>query len=65
LIQIRNPWGFGEWNGEWSDQSEKWTKRIKNIVGFKEVKEEDGLFWMDFNDFIRAYECVYVCITFP
>ncbi len=25
LIQIRNPFGSFEWNGDWSDKSSKWT----------------------------------------
>ena len=25
LLQIRNPHGHGEWTGDWSDQSSKWT----------------------------------------
>lgn len=24
LLNIRNPWGKGEFNGDWSDRSEKW-----------------------------------------
>lgn len=24
FIYIRNPWGFREWHGEWSDQSIMW-----------------------------------------
>ena len=24
LIQLLNPWGEFEWNGDWSDQSKKW-----------------------------------------
>jgi hypothetical protein len=34
LVQIRNPWGFREWSGDWSDTSDKWTEfpdAIKNI----------------------------------
>ena len=25
LLQLRNPYGFREWKGDWSDQSEKWS----------------------------------------
>ena len=24
LVLIRNPWGFREWSGDWSDMSELW-----------------------------------------
>ena len=24
MILIRNPWGFREWSGDWSDLSTKW-----------------------------------------
>ena len=29
LIQIRNPWGKKEWQGDWSDKSAKWTAETK------------------------------------
>jgi len=29
LLQIRNPWGFKEWSGDWSDKSDKWTPELK------------------------------------
>lgn len=28
LIQIRNPWGNFEWDGDWSDHSELWTPEM-------------------------------------
>ena len=29
LFKIRNPWGFREWTGDWSDKSAKWTTEMK------------------------------------
>ena len=29
LIKMRNPWGYGEWKGDWSDDSSKWTSALK------------------------------------
>lgn len=26
LVLIRNPWGFREWSGDWSDLSSKWDQ---------------------------------------
>ena len=45
LLKLRNPWGHGEWKGDWSDESDLWTPEIKAQVGFTEAKD-DGLFWM-------------------
>jgi calpain-15 len=29
-MKLRNPWGNkGEWNGDWSDKSDKWTPELK------------------------------------
>ena len=50
LVKLRNPWGSGEWNGDWSDQSPLWTEELRSQVGF-DGSRDDGIFWMDFNDF--------------
>lgn len=55
LIQLRNPWGRGEWTGDWSDNSDKWTTRIRNIVNWHETKD-DGVFWMDLNDLVPEFD---------
>ena len=58
---IRNPWGQGEWTGDWSDYSELWNIRMQNLVGYKNADKDDGLFWMDYEDFLDEFSEIYVC----
>ena len=53
VVRLRNPWGNGEWNGDWCDSSSKWTTALKNKVGL--TKKDDGDFYMSFNDFTTYY----------
>ena len=49
LIQLRNPHGNKgvEWNGEWSDNSELWSQRIKiNANLLKKQMEFSGIYLM-------------------
>lgn len=50
LVKLRNPWGSGEWTGDWSDSSDCWTDELRRQVDFDGDKD-DGIFWMDFRDF--------------
>lgn len=59
-MKLRNPHGELEWTGDWADDSELWTTRIRNILDFHTV-ENDGIFWMDFNDFLYEFKAVHVC----
>ena len=61
LINLRNPHGNRgiEWNGDWSDESEMWTQRAKNKCN--NVEEVDGIFWMDFDDFLDNFSYLYIC----
>lgn len=34
LAKVRNPWSRGEWNGDWSDNSGKWTDALKKEAGY-------------------------------
>lgn len=50
-VQLRNPWGTFEWDGDWSDKSEQW----KAYPGVKtelwpNLADNDGCFWM-----VRVY----------
>ncbi|KAL1005968.1 hypothetical protein UPYG_G00066270 [Umbra pygmaea] len=66
LIRIRNPWGQVEWNGPWSDNAKEW-----NIIDSSEKKrillnsQEDGEFWMEFEDFKANYDKVEICNLTP
>ena len=60
LINLRNPWGNGEWSGAWSDGSKKWTKDLKIQCGNYENKD-DGSFWMSFEDFFKYYIIAGIC----
>ena len=59
LVKLRNPWGQGEWKGDWSDNSPLWTSQIKQEVGFDGVKE-DGIFWMSFKDYLSTFDSLNV-----
>ncbi|KAG0346385.1 hypothetical protein BG004_001849 [Podila humilis] len=62
LVQIRNPWGAVEWNGEWSDDSEKWTPEA--IEQLKHLEKDDGKFWMSYHDFLRVFDMIDICRIF-
>ncbi|KAJ6250206.1 calpain [Anaeramoeba flamelloides] len=62
LIKLSNPWGDTEWKGDWSDKSFLWTKRMKQKLNW--VDEDDGCFWMSYEDFTKNYKNLYVCKIF-
>lgn len=52
LVKLRNPWGKFEWSGTWGDKSEEWTEEQKaNLDYDPEAGNDDGIFWMNFDDF--------------
>ena len=50
LVRLRNPWGKGEWTGEWSDKSEKWTQELRDR--FNIVDSDDGTFCMPYGAYL-------------
>ncbi|KAF9908595.1 hypothetical protein BX616_000085 [Lobosporangium transversale] len=62
LVHIRNPWGKIEWNGDWSDQSDKWTPDA--IKTLKLEDKDDGRFWMPYDEFLRIFTTIDRCRVF-
>jgi hypothetical protein len=60
LLHVRNPYGFKEWEGAWSDKSDLWTIEAKKVFGHVEDKD-DGLFYISLQDFIQYFETVDIC----
>lgn len=59
LLQIRNPWGSGEWNGDWSDKdTAHWTPELNKQLNHS--NKDDGTFFMKFEDFIQVYKFTFV-----
>jgi hypothetical protein len=67
LVKLRNPWSTSEWNGDWCDQdTKKWTKEILEKVDYTlKEKNNDGIFYMEFNDFIKYFFSVSICKIYP
>ena len=63
LVQLQNPHGHGEWQGDWSDESPKWTQWWRATLPNPPI--DDGKFWMSFQDFLSSYANVYVCRLLP
>ena len=55
VVRLRNPWGNGEYSGDWCDSSKKWTTELKKKYGV--VKKNDGDFFMGYEEFLKFY-CV-------
>ena len=59
LVKCLNTWGRdGEWKGDWSDGSSLWNEypQIKEALNFE--TKNDGVFWIDINDFHEAF-CLF------
>ncbi|CAH2255980.1 calpain-13 isoform X1 [Pelobates cultripes] len=65
IVQVWNPWGQGEWNGRWSDNSPQWERVSPEIRSKLNVQRNDGEFWMSCQDFIQNYNQLNICNYTP
>jgi hypothetical protein len=56
---LRNPWGQGEWKGDWSDASSLWTEELR--IRYNVVSADDGCFYIPFEDYLREYVETNIC----
>ena len=56
LLKIKNPWGEQEWDGAWSDGSEKWTPKMMEKLNHR--FGDDGVFWMSYEDFLKHFPVI-------
>jgi len=58
FVQVRNPWGTGEWTGPWSDDSPEWQHypHVKQELRFEKI--DDGSYWMQWEDFCEYWSYV-------
>ena len=60
LLNLRNPWGMFEWRGDWSSESPMWTMEMRSELK-PMLEENDGTFWMSFEDFTKHFKSLNVC----
>ncbi|KAJ8385049.1 hypothetical protein AAFF_G00195790 [Aldrovandia affinis] len=66
LLRLRNPWGFVEYSGPWSDKGEAWetvASAEKNRI--KLTTAEDGEFWINVEEFSTLFDTVEMCNVSP
>uniref|UniRef100_A0AAV2IZ32 Calpain 12 n=1 Tax=Knipowitschia caucasica TaxID=637954 RepID=A0AAV2IZ32_KNICA len=66
LYKLRNPWGFVEYKGPWSDKSKEWDNVEEAEKKKLELKRtEDGEFWISAEDFSHFFNIVELCSVNP
>jgi len=62
LIKVRNPWGKGEFqSGEWDDDGPGWNKYKGVKEALNPVQANDGVFWLEQEEFFKYFKTVYLC----
>ncbi|XP_073340053.1 calpain-1 catalytic subunit-like [Pagrus major] len=65
LVRLWNPWGQGEWNGDWSDSSPLWQTVSPQDRETCLSICDDGEYWMPLKAFCEFYSELDVCCLCP
>lgn len=63
ILQIRNPWGKFEWNGDFSDNSPMWRDEDRQKLNVQ--SRDDGVFWIPFEEFVKYYQGIGILEIIP
>jgi calpain-15 len=65
IVKLRNPWINEFWKGDWSHESQKWTREVREQLNY--VPEVNGHFeyWMSLQDLMNYYERLNIYKTIP
>ncbi|XP_077341939.1 calpain-8-like [Lithobates pipiens] len=61
LVRVRNPWGYKEWNGAWSDNAPEWKEVDPEVKAQLNLLCDDGETWMPFSSFLVEFYRVEIC----
>lgn len=59
LLRVRNPWGHGEWTGNWSDESDSWYPELEARIN--KVDKDDGVFHLCLDDYYHFFASTTIC----
>ncbi|XP_029203083.2 calpain-9-like isoform X2 [Acropora millepora] len=67
LVRVRNPWGNErEWEGAWGDKSSEWRQLSESEKRRLNLQfDDDGEFWMSFEDFFKYFDKLEICHLGP
>ncbi|XP_061898294.1 calpain-1 catalytic subunit [Entelurus aequoreus] len=65
LVRLLNPWGKGEWKGDWCDRSPAWETVSSQDRDMCLSVFENGEFWMSLKDFCRFFDDLDICCLCP
>ncbi|XP_041809116.1 calpain-2 catalytic subunit-like isoform X2 [Chelmon rostratus] len=65
LVRLWNPWGRGEWQGDWSDRSSLWNTVSAQDREMCLSVADDGEFWMTLEDLCKFYSDLDICSLCP
>ena len=62
LVELRNPWGRGEWKGDWGPGSRKWnSEEGRKVADAVQRRSQSGRFWMSFDGFCSCFDSIDTC----
>ncbi|GMI46662.1 hypothetical protein TrCOL_g1613 [Triparma columacea] len=67
LIKIGNPWGTGDFTGDWGNTSPLWEEDLEVARAARRNPKvvDSSSFWMTQSDFVRIFNVQYFCKVLP